>query len=212
MPTNWCGRTSGWRSGPGKSLFGGSPRCSSIEMAKGAVSSLITRRGTWRVGQVLNGVGRGEPKWPNGGHERAPHTAADPGLRRQSTRRPRHRPLTGVPIRSTGSPSGAGVKRAGCCCSASTITSLSPGLAPTRTLSTAVNDSAYPADVARLYAPWWSLPATEFMNGWCCVYGTTTDGYPIVARDIAVANLYHALGMNGHGITIHALPPRGVAS
>jgi glycine/D-amino acid oxidase-like deaminating enzyme len=48
------------------------------------------------------------------------------------------------------------------------------------------------------------LPETEFMNGWCCVYGTTTDGYPIVARDSSVRNLYHALGMNGHGITIHA--------
>jgi len=36
------------------------------------------------------------------------------------------------------------------------------------------------------------------------VYGTTEDGFPIVSRDVRLQNFYHAVGLNGHGITCHA--------
>ena len=47
--------------------------------------------------------------------------------------------------------------------------------------------------------------------GWCCVYGTTEDGFPIISRDTRLANFYHALGMNGHGMTCHAGIAQAVA-
>src|SRR5690606_36577933 len=67
-----------------------------------------------------------------------------------------------------------------------------------------VNDADYPRSVERLMRRYWRLPRTEFVNGWCCVYGTTEDGFPILARDMRLQNFYHALGLNGHGMTCHA--------
>ena len=66
------------------------------------------------------------------------------------------------------------------------------------------NDPGYPEDVADIYRQYYRIPTAAFLSGWCCVYGTTEDGYPIVSRDHNVPNLYHAVGMNGHGMTIHA--------
>jgi glycine/D-amino acid oxidase-like deaminating enzyme len=31
-----------------------------------------------------------------------------------------------------------------------------------------------------------------------------TDGFPIISRDMRLQNFYHAVGLNGHGITLHA--------
>jgi sarcosine oxidase subunit beta len=66
------------------------------------------------------------------------------------------------------------------------------------------NDSGYPAAVEAIYRRYYRLPKSTFLSGWSCVYGTTEDGYPIISRDGHVWNLYHAVGMNGHGMTIHA--------
>lgn len=66
------------------------------------------------------------------------------------------------------------------------------------------NDAGYPEAVAAIYKQYYRIPTAVFLSGWCCVYGTTEDGYPIVSRDHNVGNLYHAVGMNGHGMTIHA--------
>jgi sarcosine oxidase subunit beta len=75
-----------------------------------------------------------------------------------------------------------------------------------------INDPEYPEAVAQVYRRFWRLPRSVFLNGWCCVYGTTEDGYPIVSRDMRFQNFYHAVGMNGHGVTIHAGIAQAVAA
>lgn len=67
-----------------------------------------------------------------------------------------------------------------------------------------VNDAAYPTAVERVVRRYWRLPNTSFLNGWCCVYGTTEDGFPVLSRDGRLQNFYHAAGLNGHGMTCHA--------
>lgn len=64
-----------------------------------------------------------------------------------------------------------------------------------------INDPDFPGRVETLYRSLFHFPKSVFLNGWCCVYGSTEDGYPIVARDGRLDNFYHAVGMNGHGIT-----------
>jgi sarcosine oxidase subunit beta len=73
------------------------------------------------------------------------------------------------------------------------------------------NEPGYPQAVERIYRQYYRIPHAAFHAGWSCVYGTTEDGYPIIARDTQVENLSHALGMNGHGMTIHAGVARCVA-
>jgi sarcosine oxidase subunit beta len=67
-----------------------------------------------------------------------------------------------------------------------------------------INDPSYPRAVEQVYRRYWRLPKSLFLNGWCCVYGTTADGFPIVSRDARLSNFYHVVGMNGHGMTCHA--------
>jgi sarcosine oxidase subunit beta len=74
-----------------------------------------------------------------------------------------------------------------------------------------VNDPDYPQAVAQVYQRYWHLPKTVFLNGWCCVYGTTEDGFPIISQDTRLQNFYHALGLNGHGMTCHAGVAQAVA-
>src|SRR5206468_2257154 len=74
------------------------------------------------------------------------------------------------------------------------------------------NDEGYSEAVEAVYRQYYRLPRSNFLAGWSCVYGTTADGYPIISRDGQVANLYHAVGMNGHGMTIHAGIARCVAT
>ncbi len=74
-----------------------------------------------------------------------------------------------------------------------------------------VNDSHYPQAVEQVYRRYWHLPRSLFLNGWCCVYGTTEDGFPIISRDTRLQNFYHAVGLNGHGITLHAGVAQAVA-
>ena len=66
------------------------------------------------------------------------------------------------------------------------------------------NDETFPAAVERVYRRYWKLPNSVFLNGWCCVYGTTEDGFSIISRDEQLRNFYHAVGLNGHGMTCHA--------
>ncbi len=75
-----------------------------------------------------------------------------------------------------------------------------------------VNDAHYPAAVEQVYRRYWHLPRSLFLNGWCCVYGTTEDGFPIISRDARLQNFYHAVGLNGHGITLHAGVAQAVAA
>lgn len=65
-------------------------------------------------------------------------------------------------------------------------------------------DAGFTAQVKTQALQYYRMPRSVFLDGWTCVYGTTADGHPIVSRDPHTENLFHALGMNGHGMTIHA--------
>ncbi len=181
-----------------------------IEAQKGVVSSLITRRGAWRVGKVLNAGGPWGAKVADMAGTSVPLVpqriqvcvAIAPGDHPIA-------PLTGVPDALDGESVWCRGEEGGMLLFGQHHHVTKPGECADPDFVNRINDAGYPADVARLYSPWWSLQ-TEFMNGWCCVYGTTTDGYPIVARDTSITNLYHALGMNGHGITLHAAIALGI--
>jgi sarcosine oxidase subunit beta len=65
-------------------------------------------------------------------------------------------------------------------------------------------DNGFDARVQATLERYYRLPAHVVLNGWTCVYDTSDDGFPILGYDPQVANLIHAVGMNGHGMTIHA--------
>lgn len=170
------------------------------------ISSLVTRRGEWRVGQVVNAggpwgakiaalAGIDLPLTPNR-IQVCVATAFDDGLLAA--------PLTSVPEAVDGE---------GVWCRGELGGTLLFGQHHNTTQQSSlvdpdyvrrVNDDGYPAAVEAVYSRYWNLPKSVYLNGWCCVYGTTEDGFPIISRDSQVENFYHAVGMNGHGMTCHA--------
>ena len=50
-----------------------------------------------------------------------------------------------------------------------------------------VNDRGLSRRVEAVYRRYYRLPKSVFLNGWCCVYGTTEDGFPIISRDARLA-------------------------
>lgn len=76
----------------------------------------------------------------------------------------------------------------------------------------AMADQGFAANVGNCLDRYYRLPAHLVLNGWTCVYDVTDDGYPILGFDPKVANLIHAVGMNGHGMTIHAGVARCIAA
>jgi len=178
------------------------------------IHTLVTRRGAWQVGKVLNAGGPWGAKIAAlAGSEVAltPQriqvcvaTAFDDGVEVA--------PLTGVP---------ASVNEEGVWCRGELGGTLLFGQHHHTTKAeytvdpdyvNRVNDTDYPAAVAGVFRRFWHLPKSTFLNGWCCVYGTTADGFPIIGRDLRLKNFYHALGMNGHGITCHAGVAQAVAA
>jgi sarcosine oxidase subunit beta len=177
-----------------------------IRTADERISTLVTRRGAWDVGSVLNAGGPWGAKIAAlAGSELAltPQriqvclaTAFDDGVDRF--------PLTGVPA----SVDGVGVwcrgELGGTLLFGQHWHSTRSGFTVDPDDVNRVNDPSYPPAVEQVYRRYWHLPHSVFLNGWCCVYGTTEDGFPIISRDLRLRNFYHALGMNGHGITCHA--------
>jgi sarcosine oxidase subunit beta len=170
------------------------------------ITTLVTRRGPWSVGQVLNAGGPwGAKVAALAGSELAltPQriqvcvaTAFDDGVEGAA--------LTGLP---------ESVGDEGVWCRGELGGMLlfgqhhhvtKPGYTVDPDYVNRVNDPGYPDAVATVYRRFWHLPHSVFLNGWCCVYGTTEDGFPIISRDMRLANFYHAVGMNGHGMTCHA--------
>jgi len=178
------------------------------------ITELVTRRGLWRVGTVLNAGG----PW---GAKIALLAGSTIGLTPQRIQvcvatgfddGITQSPLTGVPE----SVSGEGVW-----CRGELGNTLLFGQHHNVTQAgytvdpdyvNRVNDVEYPESVAEMYRRYWHLPQSVFLNGWCCVYGTTEDGFPILSRDERLGNFYHALGMNGHGMTCHAGIAQAVAA
>lgn len=179
-----------------------------------SITELVTRRGLWRVGSVLNAGGPWGAKIAAlAGSEVAltpqriqvcAATGFDDGITRA--------PLVGIP---------ASVDGAGVWCRGELGDMLlfgqhhhttQPGYTVDPDHVNRVNDAGYPDAVAEVYRRYWHMPKSVFLDGWCCVYGTTEDGFPIISRDERRANFYHALGMNGHGMTCHAGVAQAVAN
>jgi sarcosine oxidase subunit beta len=171
------------------------------------VSTVVTRRGQWRVGKVLNAAGPwGAKVAALAGSELAltPQriqvcvaTAFDDGIEGDV-------PLTGVPDSVDGEGVWCRGELGGTLLFGQHHNTPRPDFTVDPDHVNRDNDPGYPAAVGETYRRYWHLPKSVFLNGWCCVYGMTDDGYPIISRDTRLRNLYHAVGMNGHGMTMHA--------
>ncbi|MBO0729531.1 MAG: FAD-binding oxidoreductase [Acidimicrobiaceae bacterium] len=170
------------------------------------IQTLVTRRGPIDVGLVLNAGGPWGAKvaaMASSSVRVIPQriqvcvaTAFDDGVGEA--------PLTGVPERVQGHGVWSRGEVGGTLLFGQHHHTSLPGVTDDPDFVNRINDPDYPDAVAKVYRRWWNLPNSRFLNGWCCVYGTTEDGYPVLSRDTEVSNLYHALGMNGHGIIMHA--------
>ena len=170
------------------------------------VTTVVTRKGAWQVGQVLNAGGPWGAK-----------VAALAGSKLEVTpQRIQVCVATGFDDDATNVPlwgAPEAVNGEGVWCRGEVGDTLlfgqhhhttKPGYTVNPDFVNRVNDESYPSDVANVYAKYFHLPKSVFLNGWCCVYGTTQDGFPIISRDSMVKNFYHAVGLNGHGMTCHA--------
>lgn len=73
-------------------------------------------------------------------------------------------------------------------------------------------DAGFAPSLAPQLERYYRFPRSRVVDGWTCVYDTSDDGFPILGRDSRVSNLVHAVGMNGHGMTIHSGIARCVAA
>ncbi len=170
------------------------------------ITTLVTRRGPWAVEKVLNAGGPWGAKiaaLAGSELDLAPQriqvcvaTAFDDGVEEA--------PLTGLPESVDGEGVWCRGELGGTLLFGQHHHTTRPGFTVDPDCVNRVNDPEYPRAVERVYRRYWHLPRSVFLNGWCCVYGTTEDGFPIVSRDARLSNFYHAVGMNGHGMTIHA--------
>lgn len=170
------------------------------------IATLVTRRGAWQVGTVLNAGGPWGAKIAAlAGSELAltPQriqvcvaTGFDDGIEQA--------PLTGVPEAVGDEWVWCRGELGGTLLFGQHHHTTKAGYTVDPDYVNRANDPAYPQAVEQVYRRYWKLPKSVFLNGWCCVYGTTEDGFPIISRDTRLANFYHAVGMNGHGMTCHA--------
>ena len=177
------------------------------------IATLVTRRGAWQVGEVLNAGG----PW---GAKIAALAGSDLALTPQRIQvcvatgfddGVEAAPLTGVPESVDGEGVWCRGELGGTLLFGQHHNTTKPGYTVDPDYVNRVNDREYPQAVEQVYRRYWHLPNSVFLNGWCCVYGTTEDGFPIISRDTQLANFYHALGMNGHGMTCHAGIAQAVA-
>lgn len=185
-----------------------------IRRAGDQVSTVVTRRGPWSVGQVVNAAG------PWGGKVAA-LAGSELALTPQRIQvcvatafddEVEACPLTSVPEDVNGESVWCRGEEGGTLLFGQHHHMTKGGFTVDPDFVNRVNDTDYPDSVANVYRRYWNLPKSDFLNGWSCVYGTTEDGFPIVSRDPTVTNLWHAVGMNGHGITCHAGVARSLRS
>ena len=177
------------------------------------ITTLVTRRGQWQAEKVLNASGPWGAKVAAlaGSHlDLTPQriqvcvaTAFDDGVESA--------PLTSVPESVDGEGVWCRGELGGTLLFGQHHHTTKAGYTVDPDYVNRVNDSHYPKAVEQVYRRYWHLPRSLFLNGWCCVYGTTEDGFPIISRDTRLQNFYHAVGLNGHGITLHAGVAQAVA-
>lgn len=170
------------------------------------ITTLVTRRGAWQVGKVINAGGpwgakiaalAGSPLALTPQRiQVCVATAFDDGVTSA--------PLTSVPESVDGEGVWCRGELGGTLLFGQHHHVTTEGYTVDPDYVNRINDEQYPQAVEAVYRRYWRLPNSVFLNGWCCVYGTTEDGFPIVSRDTRIANFYHVVGMNGHGMTCHA--------
>jgi sarcosine oxidase subunit beta len=170
------------------------------------ITTLVTRRGAWQVGTVLNAGG----PW---GAKVAALAGSELGLAPQRIQvcvatgfddGVTEAPLTPWPDSVDGEGGWCRGELGGTLLFGQHHDTTKPGRTIDPDYVNRVNDPSYPPAVEQVYRRFWHLPKSVFLNGWCCVYGTTEDGFPIISRDTRLDNFYHAVGLNGHGMTCHA--------
>lgn len=170
------------------------------------IDSVVTRRGVWSAGTVLNAGG----PW---GAKIAALAGSELALTPQRIQvcvatgfddKVDESPLTGVPESVDGEGVWCRGELGGTLLFGQHHHTTKPGYTVDPDYVNRINDESYPAAVEHVYRRYWHLPHSIFLNGWSCVYGTTADGFPILSRDQQITNFYHAVGMNGHGMTCHA--------
>ncbi len=177
-------------------------------------TTVVTRRGPWQVGAVLNAGGPWGAKVAALAGSELPltpqriqvcaATAFDDGIS--------DAPLTGVPESVDGEHVWCRGELGGTMLFGQHHHVTRPGYTVDPDYVNRINDHGYPEAVEHVYRRYWHLPKSVFLNGWCCVYGTTADGFPIISQDTKLHNLYHAVGLNGHGMTCHAGVAQSVAA
>ena len=170
-----------------------------------SVTELVTRRGPWRVGTVVNATG------PWGGKvaalagrdiELVPQriqvvaaTGYDDGIERM--------PLIGLPEPVDGEHLWCRGEEGGMVLFGQHHNIPEPRFTVDPDFADMSNDDGLPEAVANVARKIWQMPTARFLPGWNCIYGMTPDGYPLIGPDPVLGNLIHALGCNGHGITMH---------
>jgi sarcosine oxidase subunit beta len=177
-----------------------------IRTAGGRIATLVTRRGAWSVGAVLNAGG----PW---GAKIAALAGSEVAVTAQRIQVCVATAFDDYPERAPLVPLPEAIQQEGVWCRGEIGGTMlfgqhhdttKAGFTVDPDFVNRVNDPDYPASVERVVRRYWKLPRAQFLNGWCCVYGTTEDGFPILSRDTKLENFYHALGLNGHGMTCHA--------
>ncbi len=177
-----------------------------IETAGGRATRLITRKGRWDVGQILNAGGPWGAKIAAMAGSDLPlaanrvqvclATGYDDGIDRF--------PISGMPGVVDGSPIWCRGEIGNTLVFGAHHHTTQAKLVVDPDHVNRINDPDFPSGVQSLVKRYWNVPKSLFLNGWCCVYGTTSDGFPILSPDVTCKNLFHAVGLNGHGMTCHA--------
>lgn len=178
-----------------------------IRRASGRVTSVVTRRGEWHVGAVLNAAG----PW---GRKAAELAGVEVPLEPQRVQvciatafddgRDPLPHISGTDIHIDGERVWLRGEVGGTVLLAEhqdATTAEAPVDPDTVARST---DDDFASKVARAARDLLGLHRAEFLNGWTCVYGTTRDGHPLIGEDPSLDGLYHVIGCNGHGMTCHA--------
>lgn len=183
-----------------------------IRREQDRITMLVTRRGAWQVGKVLNAGGPWGAKIARLAGSELPltpqrvqvcvATGFDDGIEEA--------PLTSIPESINDEGVWCRGELGGTLLFGQHHNTTKAGYTVDPDYVNRVNDDGYPQAIEQAYRRYWHLPKSVFLNGWCCVYGTTEDGFPILSLDTHLLNFYHAVGMNGHGMTIHAAIARAM--
>jgi sarcosine oxidase, subunit beta len=178
-----------------------------IRRSSGRVRSVVTRRGEWKVGTVLNAAG----PW---GRKAAALAGVDVPLDPQRVQvciatafddgRDPLPHISGTDIHIDGERIWLRGEVGGTVLLAEHHDATTAGepVDPDTVARSTAEGFAQRVDRAAREAL--SFERAVFLNGWTCVYGTTSDGHPLIGEDPSLPGLYHVLGCNGHGITCHA--------